>query len=337
MKKNKYNFLILILITILVLYLSLKDNYLEIVTSLKNLNIWWILVGVFLMSSYCFLRSLCIHNFAIKFNEKYTYKDAFFLTIKTQFYNAITPFATGGQPLQVYELTKHKITLANATNVVIQNFIVYQIALVLLGIIAITSNFFMHIFDNVKTLKFLVIMGFTVNSLVIIGLFILAFNKKINNFLIKKIIILIDKLGFIKNKQEKLKTIEDKVNNFHEGAKILIKDKESFIINIILNIFALVGLYLIPLTVLYSTGDYYSFDSIISIITCAYVMLIGSFVPIPGGTGGLEYGFVEFFGNFVSGSLVNTIMLVWRFITYYLGLIVGAILVNIKKRDTKCE
>ena len=60
-------------------------------------------------------------------------------------------------------------------------------------------------------------------------------------------------------------------------------------------------------------------------------MLIGSFVPIPGGSGGLEYGFVAFYGTFISGSLLSAVMLVWRFITYYFGMIIGALAFYIKK------
>lgn len=69
----------------------------------------------------------------------------------------------------------------------------------------------------------------------------------------------------------------------------------------------------------------------ITIVSSAYVMLMGSFVPIPGGTGGLEFGFVTFFGNFIRGSKLSALMLVWRFITYYFCMILGAIALNIKK------
>ena len=61
-------------------------------------------------------------------------------------------------------------------------------------------------------------------------------------------------------------------------------------------------------------------------------MLIGSFVPIPGGTGGLEYGYSAFYGFFVKGSVLSASMLIWRFITYYLGIIIGGILFNTDKK-----
>ena len=84
------------------------------------------------------------------------------------------------------------------------------------------------------------------------------------------------------------------------------------------------------------TGDYTSFNALLSIVSCSYVMLIGSFVPIPGGTGGLEYGFIQFYGNFVTGSTLNVIMILWRFVTYYFGMIVGSLAGNIKEGEHKC-
>jgi uncharacterized protein (TIRG00374 family) len=88
---------------------------------------------------------------------------------------------------------------------------------------------------------------------------------------------------------------------------------------------------MIPLFVLYAMGEFNVVNALIAILTSAYVMIIGSFVPIPGGSGGLEYGFVTFYGNFITGSKLSALMLVWRFITYYFSMILGAIALNIKR------
>ena len=74
-----------------------------------------------------------------------------------------------------------------------------------------------------------------------------------------------------------------------------------------------------------------------SILCSGYTYLIGSFVPIPGGTGGLEYGFLQFYGNFVSGSKLKALMLVWRFITYFMAMITGFIALMFKRRVDKDE
>ena len=117
---------------------------------------------------------------------------------------------------------------------------------------------------------------------------------------------------------------------------MLFKDKFSFFIMILLEFFALISLYLVPFALFCGIGIY-SINSLTCILIMAYVMLIGSFVPIPGGTGGLEYGFITFFGMVIKGSSLNAIMLLWRFITYYFGMILGAIILNFKKEKTKLE
>ena len=58
---------------------------------------------------------------------------------------------------------------------------------------------------------------------------------------------------------------------------------------------------------------------------------MGCYVPIPGATGGMEYAFAGFFGNFVFGYQLNAFVVIWRFITYYLPVIIGALVFNIKQ------
>lgn len=331
-QKTKLNFLILIIITGLVLYFSLKDNYNEIIHQLAALNWFWLLIGIFLVCSYWFLRSVSLHYFVTEFKPEYQFQNAFKIALETQFFNAITPFASGGQPFQIYSLKKDGINITQGTNIVIQNFIVYQIALIILGSIAIIINHFMHIFTEVGLLRQLVTIGFMINVLVTIFLFVIAFTRKTNKLIIRNIIKFLAKLKLVKNIDETRKKWEDYINDFYQGAKKLIRNRKQFISLIFINLLALSSLYLVPLTILYSTGDFTSFNGFLAIITSAYVMLIGSFVPIPGGTGGLEYGFIAFYGNFITGSKLTAVMLVWRLLTYYLGMIVGAIAVNIKKK-----
>ena len=98
---------------------------------------------------------------------------------------------------------------------------------------------------------------------------------------------------------------------------------------IALNFIALIDQYLIPFVLMMGLGIYV--NPLIVIITSAYVMLIGSMVPIPGGTGGLEFSFLAFFKNFITDPKLSIIMIVWRLVTYYFGIIVGGLTLNINK------
>ena len=334
MKKKlnkKSNIIILIFITILVLFFSLKDNFKETLTQIFAMNIWYLLIAFLFVFLFWIFRTYPIYSFCKKIKKDFKYLSALQLTLRTQFFNAVTPFATGGQPYQIYYLKTVGIDYAQSTSVVLENFIVYQIALVFLGIVALISNQIFDIFNNNQLLQNLITIGFITNAIVIIVMFLVAFSKKVNKLLVGLGIKILTKLKLVKDKEKKLKEWDENINQFNKCANMLLEDKKMFIFNILCNFVALCSLYLVPLFILYSMGIFNAFSAGVSIVTCAYIMIIGSFVPIPGATGGLEFGFVQFFGNFITGSKLSALMLVWRFITYYFGMVVGAIALNIKK------
>lgn len=330
--KEKLNIIILILATVLVLYISLKDNFYEVVEGIKKLNPFWIIIALIFMFGYYFLRALSLHSFTSKFNEKITFKEILKTVYVTQFFDGITPSSTGGQPYQIYHFNKKGIKISDVTTIVIQNFIVYQIALILLGFIAVISNRYLNLFETVGPIKKLILLGFIINVIVMVALFSLAFLKKLNNFILKIGIKILSKLKIVKNKEEKIKKAEEYIEQFHDGTKELLKDKITFIKTIFFNFISLLLFYSIPAILVFGLGDYKSINIYYSIIASAYVMLIGSFVPIPGATGGLEYAFTQFFGVFIVNPTLTLIMLLWRTTTYYLGVIVGAVLLNIRKK-----
>lgn len=327
--KNKLNIIILLLVTIIVLYISLKDNFFEVINGIKKLNIFWIVIALIIMIGYYYFRSLSLYTFVKKF-KNIEFKKILKISFITQFFDGITPSSSGGQPYQIYALNKEKITLVDATNIAIQNFIVYQIALVLLGLFAVLANNYLCLFDNIGKIKNLILLGFIINVIVIIGLFSLAFMKKLNKTIINIVIKLFG--NFIKDKETLIKNANEYIDKFHDGALILLKNKKDFIKTIIYNFIGLALMYAIPLIILYGLNDYKSLDIYKTIISSAHVMLIGSFVPIPGASGGLEYAFTKFYGVFISDTTLTLVMLLWRFITYYLGVIIGAILLNIRKK-----
>lgn len=333
-KKNILNALLLIIVTGLVLYFSLKDDFFTTIHEIITLNLFWFIIATCAFLTSLWLRSYSMYFMVKKYHQDYTVKKSHRLILLTQFFNAVTPFATGGQPFQVYTLKKDGIKIADGTTIIVQNFIVYQIALVLLGLIAVGSNYFFHIFKANPLLKHLTTLGFMINVLVVLVLFIVIFAKKFNDTVIRWLLNVISKFNFIstERKEKLLLKVEDTTRRFYTGGKNLLQDKKLFILTIILNLIGLTCLYLVPLFILYAMGDYTSVSPFIAVISSAYVMLIGAFVPIPGGTGGLEYSYIEFFGNFLHGGKLRASMLLWRFVTYYFGMFIGALTLNIKER-----
>src|SRR5574344_2194517 len=118
MKEKKYNYIILMIFTILVLYFSLKDNFSVVMKYILNMNIWWILYSLLLMFIYWFYKSLIIKKYVNYYNKDYTFMKAFKLEAESMFFNGITPFSSGGQPFQVLMLKKDGVRISDGTNVI---------------------------------------------------------------------------------------------------------------------------------------------------------------------------------------------------------------------------
>ncbi len=340
MKKRKFKFLINILVIFLVLclvlYFSLKDNYTEILHAIANINPLFILGAVLILILYRLCASLG-HYLIIRSNhELVPFTRCLQINFIILFFHGITPFAGGGQPMEVYYLHNEDIPVTKATNITLQNFIVYQISLVMVGVLALIYNSCAGIFTNSHLMKRLVLLGFTINFLVLVVTFVLSFGKKLNQFVCQKGIHFLSHFRLIKDEAKVQTKFQEYLNSFYHNALELRKNKRVVLSAIMVNILGLLVLYSMPFVI--ARGFGLNLTWIQAVVATAYIMIIGSFIPIPGGTGGIEYGFVFFFGYFVQGSILNAMMLVWRFISYYLGMIFGAIALAIyRKKEKSCE
>ncbi len=328
MKNIKKNGIILVFITIIVLFFVIKDDYNDIVSALAKANLLFIIVGMFFTISYWFFKSLALHNIVKEYREKIKVSQIFKQITITQFFNGITPFASGGQPMQVYMLKKSGIKLTHSTNIIVQDFILYQMALITHGVIAVLLNAHFHFLEDNPLLRNLTILGFMINTLVGIGLLFVSFSKKFNHFVVNRVIGLFTKIKIIKNKEKTVENWKRRLTEFNESAVILRQNKMLIVRGYIFNLLGLLCYYLTPLFVIYSLGYGSSISILATYVSCAYVSIIGAFVPIPGGSGGIEYSFLQFFGNFIHGSALSAVLIVWRSITYYLAIIIGSITFN---------
>ncbi len=341
MKNLKKNSIILLLITIIVLICFLKDDFPNIINNLRNANPIWLMLALA-----CFFIALGFEAKAYQeiirgYEYDYTFKKSYRMLLITKFFNGITPFSSGGQPMQIYILNKDGIRLTKATNIIIQNFIIYQAALVVFGIFAILINHYLSIFTEITLLKQLVTLGFFMNTLVMVGLVIVSFSSKFNHFLIQKGISILNKLKIIKNKEEKQEKWREKVDDFHKGAEYLKRNKPLCIKAFLYNVIYLALTYVMPYFVILALTKTIppEVTPLKTICASAYVLIMGSFVPIPGASGGIEFGYFKFFGNFIKGTLLRASLLIWRTISYYLPMVIGGILfnINIKRGDQECE
>lgn len=324
MKKYRLNIIILIIITIFIMYLVLKDEFNETITYLKNVNLLWIFIAILILLVHILFQALSIHSFIREIDPKYKFISTYMLMISALFFNGITPFSSGGQPFQMYILKKQGIKLTDSGNVLLHNFFTFQLSLIIMGTFSIVMNYFFGILPDDNILKKIVLIGYVINVAVLLIIVFLSTAKKTNTAVFNKIVDFVLSFRFIKNKESLKKKAHSKIDDFYNSAVYFKNNKKNLCKSLLFNLISLILLYIIPVFIFYSIGEYDSITIFESIVCLGYTYLIGSFVPIPGATGGLEYAFIEFFQNFTVGASLSAIMILWRFVTYYFGMILGA-------------
>lgn len=122
MKNLKKNSILLIFITLLVLFFVLKDDFNSVMGLLGGVNIIWLLIAIIAEFLFIFFEALAFNQIILSYNEDYSLLKSFKLLVITKFFNGITPFASGGQPMQIYLMKKDGIRMAKSTNIIMQNF-----------------------------------------------------------------------------------------------------------------------------------------------------------------------------------------------------------------------
>ena len=334
MKNKKLNLIILFIAIGLVLYFSLKDDFSGVIKELSKVNILIFLFSILILLLSLLFKSLSLKTFINEYEKKYKIKNAYQLTLIGQLLNGITPFQSGGQPFQIYLLKKDGIRISDSTNAMIKDFIAFQTALILVGIFAFLINIKLNVFSKNQYLNSLIFLGFLINFIVMIILLLISSAKKTGLKLSNKFIDFLFRFKVMKKFGTTKENIKKSLNHFYKTSGELKDQKKIIIKSIIYNIIHLILLYTIPFIIFKSLG-LNGITVLESIVSVAFVMLIGNFIPIPGATGGIEYSFLQFFGIFTTGAILTGGMLLWRFVTYFLAMIIGFVALVFRKRRIK--
>ncbi|MEG0909566.1 MAG: lysylphosphatidylglycerol synthase transmembrane domain-containing protein [Bacilli bacterium] len=330
MKNIKFKSIIVLLLSLGMMGFIIAPEYNNIINTLKNVNLFWLICSVILYYIGFIIETKVLQTLIRQYKTKYTFRKSFRLNTITKFFNGITPLASGGQPLQVYELTKDDIKVSNGTNIIVENFLLYQIALIILSVICYVVNLIFKLVTLSSFISKMILLGFLLNLFLLIFAYIVGFNKKINKAIVFKTTKLLHKLKIIKEKDKLIEKLEITCNDFYNGFYNLRKNHILVLKGILYQFIALILNFLVLIFIFKALSITISSNIIGIIVAGTFIFLAGSYVPIPGGTGGMEYAYIKVIGSFIKGSPLSSSLILWRFITYIMPVIIGGITFNIK-------
>ncbi|GAA6112596.1 MAG: flippase-like domain-containing protein [Apilactobacillus sp.] len=324
-KRNIITFITMFLVGILIFWYFIRDiNINVLVADFFTINWWWIVAALGCMFLYLGLEAVVTKTIVDTQVDNFTFRDAIRVPLVEQLFNGITPFSSGGQPGQLYVMVQTGVDAGKASSTLLMKFVVFQTMIVINFILSLIVGF-QYVEEKLHYLAWLVLFGFFIHLFVIIALLLVmywyTFTKSLVNNIIKPV------RWFIKDdKFNSFKAmLDNKIDTFHMESIRIAKQWKLMLKIIIITFFQLAFYYLIPYFIILALG----FDqvNIIMIVSLhVLIFMIISLFPIPGGAGGAEYSFEALFKSFITNNTKLILaLIIWRLITYYLGMILGVI------------
>ncbi len=320
---NKLNLIVCaVAFLIMLFYLIFVDKIENVVAAIQNMNPIFLVICILFMVGYWLTETATVHVMLKELHPTAKFWHTWLDTIIGQYFNCITPCASGGQPMQAYYFVKFGVPLGAAMTGLLSRFIVYQFVLTIYSVFTLAVGFSEFGDDlSSKGLMPFVFIGFVINTAVIIALISIAVWKKGTVKIVHWFISLLAKLHIVKNPMKHRLYFVREINKFHHNFNFL-KKNVGVIIKSCIFTFIQLTLYLSISYVLYR-GFGLGEASLLQIISYqAYVLMISSFIPLPGAMGGAELGYAGFFGD-IFGAYTGVSTMLWRIFTFYLPIIVG--------------
>ena len=143
---------------------------------------------------------------------------------------------------------------------------------------------------------------------------------------------LLAKIHIVKNKAETIKKTEFEVNEYAKSVKTILKTRGLFVKTVSLSIVFNFLIAMIPFFVLTAFGG--DVDFLPCFVTTVAVTSAVYFVPTPGNAGAAEGTFFLVFSALSTGYIFWA-MLVWRFFSYYIYIIMGLVIYYLIHREKK--
>ncbi len=300
-----------------------------------SLPFFFVLLGVVLL--YMLTESFQ-YSFILKTSTgKFRFRNSVKVALLGKYYDAVTPLGTGGQPFQIYYLHKKDIPKGVATAVPIVKYTFSTFAKGIFSIIFFALVFVILPPDVYKNPGFTAIyvlawISMFVNMLIPIIMIFGSLFPKAGKKLMIRIIALLAKMHIVKRKYTMTKKYVTEMSEYRRSLKEILKKWWIVITLLLIALLTAVINFSIPFFTVTALANTAPTWHLWAQMFCGGLLAYysASLLPTPGNSGGIEATSGLVFASVLSfvpggenGAVAIWIIIVWRFLTFYVYIITG--------------
>ncbi len=305
---------------------------------LFTLRVEWVLAALLGWMGYLFFDGMCLYQFLRKQGHRVSVGFAIFASLQGFYYSNITPGSSGGQPMQIYHMKKRGIPVGVGTSAVSFKFLCTQFMMVAIaGVLWLFNAEFVD--TQLGGVKWIIVVGMLINGAAVPLMLMLAFCRSAVQSICHFFIRVGAKLRLIKNIALARLRMTSTLDAYHSSILAIAKHPGQIAVQMLNAFLSILSLHAVSVCVYYAFGmegvPWYQVLTVASLLFLAV-----SYTPLPGASGAQEGGFLVFYKNIFTSGTIGLGLLIWRFFTYYLFLLVGgvvSIISNVRGTKPKTE
>ena len=323
-KKIIINISLLIILIIITFLLIFKDyDFMNTINIMLKANIKYIILAILSMLTYLLLESINVRLTLKSLGNKISLPKIYKCTFIEFFFSGITPGGSGGQPMEIYYMTKEGIPGTSSALALLLELCSFHIVTIVLGLISLAMNYNLILGGFV----WIFIIGFTLKTIVLVIMLICLFSKKASNILLRFIISVLRFFKYSKIDEATTKLIVT-LDTYSNGAKFIKANMTIFLRSLCLVTLKMITYFSITYFVYQSFGlNTYNYIDIISIQ--ALLLVTVSSIPLPGTVGISETVFLNLNEKIFTMEYLPSGLLLSRGINFYLFMFISLIIVII--------
>lgn len=322
MKRNLFSLLVILLTLGIIVAVAFSNTTMDHPwEKLLTLQWGWVVLALGGWFVYMFFDMLGTRYYLSRNGHSISFGYALYITLVGFYYTNITPAALGGQPMQVYYLSKRDVPVPIGTSMISIKFFAQQVMMVLMATtVWVANSGFVN--AHLGGMEWAIWIGYVLNFASIPLILLAALHRPLIQAIVNFLIRLGAKLKIVKHPEQSILHVSAGLDVYHASILRLGKHPWQIIGQLLLAGTSLAGLMSVSLCVYHAFGmagtPWYDVLTV-AILLC----LSASHTPLPGASGAQEAGFLVFYSGIYTSGVIGLALLLWRFCTYYIFLVIG--------------
>lgn len=294
----------------------------------NNNNPWWLAAAFLAMLAYIALDALMVGCMLRGFGYPRSFPKCVSYAASDLYFSAITPSATGGQPMEAYFMMKDGVPGIISTVVMLTYLLLYTLSIIIIGIfclILVPSSFL--VFGTVG--RIFIAVGAVIQLSLAALYAMLLWNKTLLRKLLHWGLRLLGKLHIVHNLEKRHLKLDDTMDQYAQATSMLKGRRRLLLKTLILNLLHRASQILVTVFCFLAGGG--SLKLAPRLFAMQSNVVIGAYcVPIPGSMGVTDLLMLDGFSSLMSEQQSANLELLARATSFYICILLCGLIVLVK-------